>query len=306
MQWPDGKQFAFTVFDDPDGLTRDARLHVYPLLRDLGFRTTRAVWPMGPLRACDFQGETCASLEYRNDARQFQKDGFEIAYHNAAPHSCSRAEIIESLDLFREYFGEDPVSMANHMDNADSIYWGTARLSGLRRTLYNALTRGKNSNRFSGHLAGSEYYWGDICQARIRYCRNFVYQEVNSLKACPRMPYADPERPFVREWFSAADGTDCASFVRMIAEGNQDKLEAEGGLCILYTHFGKYFVDNNRLNPEFSRLMTRLSRKNAWFAPVSTILGYLREKNGPRVITPAQRAQMEWRWLYEKVLRGTS
>ncbi|HEY1754502.1 MAG TPA: hypothetical protein VGG72_03845 [Bryobacteraceae bacterium] len=306
MVWPDGKKFAFTVFDDPDGLTRDARLHVYPLLRDLGFRTTLAVWPIGPLRGDDFRGETCALPEYRRDVQGFQKAGFEIAYHNAAPHSCSREEIIESLERFREYFGEYPVSMANHMDNADSIYWGTARLSGLRRTLYNAMTRGVNKDRFSGHVEGSQYFWGDVCRARLRYCRNFVYREINTLRVCPFMPYADPERPFVQEWFSAADGTDCASFVNVITEANQDRLEAEGGLCILYTHFGKYFVADDRVNPEFERLMRRLAGKSAWFAPVSTILDYLREKNGPCVITPAQRAGMEWRWLYEKARRGTS
>jgi hypothetical protein len=304
--WPHGKRFAFTVFDDPDGMTRDARLHVYPLLADLGFRTTRAVWPMGPLRECEFRGETCSSSEYLEDAQRFQEIGFEIGYHNAAPHTCSRAEIIESLDRFKGYFGEDPVSMANHMDNADSIYWGAARLSGLRRSVYNAMTRGRNRDRFSGHVEGSEYFWGDICKSRIRYCRNFVYRNINTLRICPVMPYADPDRPFVQEWFSAADGTDCASFVKMISEANQDQLETEGGLCILYTHFGKYFVDSNRLDPEFERLMKRLASKNAWFAPVSTILDYLREKNGARVITSAERARIEWRWLFEKAFRGTS
>jgi hypothetical protein len=304
--WPDGKRFAFTVFDDPDGLTRDARLYVYPLLADLGFRTTRAVWPLGPLRECDFQGETCASREYLEDAQRFQQGGFEIAYHNAAPHTCSRAEIIESLDRFRDYFGGDPASMANHMVNTDSMYWGEARLSGLQRVIYNAMTRGRNQNRFSGHVEGSEYFWGDICRQRIRYCRNFVYRGINTLTACPVMPYGDPDRPFVREWFSAADGTDCPSFVSMIGEANQDRLESEGGLCILYTHFGKYFVEKNRVNPEFQRLMKRLASKNAWFAPVSEILDYLRQKNGPRVITTAQRARMERRWLFEKAFRGTS
>lgn len=306
MVWPGGRQFAFTVFDDPDGLTRDARLFVYPLLAELGFRTTRAVWPLGPLPGTEFFGETCASREYREDAQRFQENGFEIAYHNAAPHSSSRAQIIESLDRFREYFGSDPSSMANHMENADSMYWGAARLSGVRKPIYNAMTRGRNKDRFLGHVPGSEFYWGDVCQARIRYCRNFVFRDINTLLACPIMPYGDPDRPFVQAWFSAADGTDCESFVKAISEQNQDRLEAQGGLCILYTHFGKYFAENNHINPEFERLLKRLSRKNVWFAPVSTILDYLRQQNGACVITPAQRARLEWRWLREKALRGTS
>jgi hypothetical protein len=35
--WPDGKRFAFTVFDDPDSQTWQAGREVYALLRDLGF-----------------------------------------------------------------------------------------------------------------------------------------------------------------------------------------------------------------------------------------------------------------------------
>jgi len=303
---PEEKRFAFTVFDDPDGATGDARCHVYPLLRDLGFKTTRAVWPIGPLRGNGFQGETCANAEYRDDARQFQQAGFELAYHNAAPHTCTRDEIIKSLEVFRDYFGRDPVSMANHMDNGDSIYWGDARVSGIRSTLYNAMTRGHNANRFFGHVDGSPHFWGDICRERIQYCRNFVFRELNTLAACPLMPYHDERRPYVREWFSSADGTDCATFNQMVSERNQDQLEAEGGLSILYTHFGKGFVENGALNPEFKRLMTRLSRKNGWFVPTSTMLDYLRQRRGPYTITDAERRRLEWKWLLQKSLRGTS
>ena len=44
--WPHGKQFAFTIFDDPDSQTLDAGRNVYSLLGDLGFKTTRGVWPI--------------------------------------------------------------------------------------------------------------------------------------------------------------------------------------------------------------------------------------------------------------------
>ena len=45
-RWPDGKAFAFSVFDDTDLSTLENAPAVYRLLRDLGFRTTKSVWPL--------------------------------------------------------------------------------------------------------------------------------------------------------------------------------------------------------------------------------------------------------------------
>ena len=45
--WPEGRKFAFTVLDDTDGQTVDNTKAVYDLLYDLGFRTTKTVWPLG-------------------------------------------------------------------------------------------------------------------------------------------------------------------------------------------------------------------------------------------------------------------
>lgn len=306
ITWPEGKQFAFTVIDDPDGKTEPARKHVYPLLADLGFRTTKAVWPIGPLRERNSDGETCADKEFREDAQRLQEIGFEIAYHNAAPHSCTRAEVVESLDTFRSYFGADPVVMANHY-NADALYWGQARLTGaVRRGIYNAMTRGANRDRFRGQIKDDPHFWGDICSARIRYCRNLVFRDINTLRACPYMPYADPERPFVREWYSASEGAEGPAFIDMIREENQDQLEAEGGLSIMYTHFGKGFVNGDTLDTRFAELMKRLSRKNGWFVPVQTVLKYLTGGKSGREITPAERSGLEWKWLKDKCFHGTS
>lgn len=306
IEWPDGKQFAFTVFDDPDGDTISARKLVYPFLADLGFLTTIAVWPIGPLRARNSDGETCADAEYRQHLLRMQELGFEISFHNAAPHSSTRGEIIESLEAFRNYFGHYPRSVANHY-NADALYWGPARLqSPLLRGVYNLLTRGENRNRFFGHVEGSPHFWGDLCFERTRYFRNFVFRDINTLKACPHQPYHNPGRPYVREWFSASEGDDCSAFVKTISEANQDRLEEERGMCIMYTHFGKGFALNGKLNPEFRRLMTRLRKKNGWFAPTSTLLDYLNSQKGSHVASPAEIARLEWKWLANKIVYGTS
>ena len=305
VAWPEGKRFAFTVFDDPDACSEESRM-VYHFLADLGFRTTMAVWPIGPLRDRNSDGETCSDSSYRAYAQQLQSRGFEIGYHNAAPHPCTREEIQKSFELFREYFGAYPTAAANHY-NTDALYWGSPRLhEGLGRAIYDLSTLGRQRTRFLGHVEDHPYFWGDLCREHIRYYRNFVYREINTLKACPYQPYYDPERPFVNGWFCSAEGTDCASYVATITEANLDRLQEEGGLCIMYTHFGKGFVQDGKLTPRFRELTTRLSRANGWFAPVTAVLDHLRSIHGVRTIPPKVLKRMEWKWLRSKLIYGRS
>jgi hypothetical protein len=235
-----------------------------------------------------------------------QSLGFEIGYHNAAPHTCTRQEIVSSLERFRDYFGRWPTSAANHF-NADALYWGSARFHpGLPRTIYDVVTLGRQRSRFQGHVESSPHFWGDLCRQHIRYFRNLVFREINTLKACPYQPYSDPERPFVNAWFCSAEGTDCRAYVGTISEANLDRLEEEGGMCIMYTHFGKGFIQDGKLEPEFSRLMTRLSRRNGWFAPVTTVLDHLQQVHGANAIPQRELSRMEWKWLRAKLIHGTS
>ena len=46
IRWPDGKDFAFTIFDDTDCATYATVRDVYAFLRDCGLRTTKSVWPV--------------------------------------------------------------------------------------------------------------------------------------------------------------------------------------------------------------------------------------------------------------------
>lgn len=304
VTWPEGKRFAFTVFDDPDRQTLQTSREVYACLDDLGFRTTKAVWVMEP-RERNSAGDSCESPEFLEHVLALQARGFEIGYHNGAPGTLTRGEIVRSLELFRQYFGHDPVSMANHY-NEDAVYWGNARLSGPARLFYNIARGGKR--RFFGTVEGHPCFWGDLCRQHVRYCRNFVYRTINTLKACPYMPYIDPKRPYVAGWFASSEGANCNSYLRQTAERHQDQLEEEGGACIMYTHFGKHFVDgvDGRLKPVFIRLMERLASKDGWFVPVGTLLDHLRDQQGMHVLQSAERNHLEWRWLKAKLLYGTS
>ncbi len=305
VSWPNGKRFAFTIFDDPDGQSLETSRIVYSFLRDLGFRTTIGVWTLGARRAPNSGGETCANPQYLEHVQRLAKNGFEVAWHNATPHTSTREETAEALDLFRAHFGHDPISMANHY-NGEALYWGPERLSGFRRSTYLLLTRAKAADRHFGHVEGHRYFWGDMCHDRIRYCRNFVFPGLNTLRACPWMPYYDPERPWVNRWFAASEGAQGPAFVHAIREASQDALEEEGGASILYTHFGHGFVSDGKLNPTFVHLMRRLREKAGWFAPAHVILDHLASERGVFSLDAGVRRTIEWRWLFAKILSGTS
>lgn len=305
IQWPEGKRFAFTIFDDPDGQSIEDGERVYGFLAELGFRTTKAIWSIAPTREPNTGGLTCAYPRYLSHVSGLAAQGFELAWHNATRHTSTRQETAEGLDRFRSYFGHNPVTMANHY-NGEAVYWGPARVSGKRRAAYLLLTRNRSANRHFGHVEGHPYFWGDLCRERIQYCRNFVFSDLNTLRACPWMPYHDFERPWVNRWFASTEGALCPSFTKAISEKNQDRLEEEGGACILYTHFGHGFVADGKLNPVFVRLMKRLNQKNGWFVPARAMLDHLAAAKGVYRLEADSRRTLEWRWLGEKAFRGTS
>ncbi len=306
IQWPEGKRFAFTIFDDTDQATLENTAPVYAFLRDLGLRTTKSVWPIAGGEEPVLGGSTCEDDDYRCWLLQLKREGFEIALHSATYHSSPRDETIRGFDRFQEIFGADPASLAIHTSNAEGVYWGSQRVSGIRSLVYNALTRFRRSNHFRGHLEGDPLFWGDICQARLKYLRNFVFSDINTLAACPWMPYHDPIRPYVNYWFASSEGGSLDSFNRTISERNQDRLEEEGGASIMYTHFAKGFYRNGEIEPRFRALMERLAARQGWFVPVTELLDYIQAKRGPHELTSRQRAALEWKWLRHKMLVGTT
>src|SRR5262249_1061680 len=122
---------------------------------------------------------------------------------------------------------------------------------------------------------------------------------INTLKMDPLMPYHDPRRPYVRYWFSASNGSGPVDFCRLISETNQDRLAAEGGGCIVYTHFGNGFQP---LPAEFRRLIERPSPMPGWFVPESQRPDYVGAQRGWRNARQQKTAfaRMQWRWAAEK------
>ncbi len=306
VTWPDGRAFAFTVFDDTDRATVANVSPVYAFLADLGLRTTKSVWTM---RVEDRDGEygaTCEERPYRSWVESLAEQGFEIASHNVAARTCAREQTIEGLRRFRDCFGTTPSAHANHSRALQNIYWGEDRLSGPgHRRVYRALNLPRPL-RFSGHVEGSPLFWGDVCREQVRYVRNFVHSEIDTLAFCPEMPYHDPHRPYVNAWFASTDGANVDRFVAALSEPALDRLESRGGACIMYTHFALGFARDGRLDPRFAATMRRLSERNGWFVPVSTLLDHLRAAKGDHMLRDDERERLERRWILDRLRhRGT-
>jgi hypothetical protein len=308
ISWPQGHTFAFTIFDDTDGATVENVKPVYALLASLGMRTTKSVWVFQGESTAACQGSTCEDPAYLEWVLSLQQHGFEIGLHNAAPVTSRRERTHRALERFRALFGNESLIHCNHSGCLEGIYWGDVRVSGWRRILYNLLTRGQRRAAFRGHIEGDPLFWGDLCQERVRYVRNFVFDELNTLAACPEMPYHDAAKPYVNFWFASTEAPRLSSFLQHFTVRNIDRLVTEGGLCIAYSHFAFEFAPNGQVDPEFRKRLEYIASKDGWFAPVSEVLDYLRnsESCSERIISSTRLWQLETRWLVNKLTKGTT
>lgn len=306
-RFPDNRTFAFSIFDDTDEATEAKVGPVYRLLADLGIKTTKSVWPLATVPGAPLGGETLQEPHYLRFVRWLQQEGFEIGFHNARNADSRREVTEEGLAVFADLLGQGPRTHCNHHDNRENLYWGPERLNSRALRLgYNLATGGRYRGHFQGQVEGSPYFWGDLCRERLLYVRNFVFAEINLDRVNPTLPYHDPCKPYVRGWFSSSEGGTVDSFCRLLREENQDRLEAEGGVCIVYTHFAKGFCLDGALHPEFERLMRRLAGKAGWFVPVGKMLDHLCAGGCPPVIDKRELRRMERRWLGERLRRGSS
>jgi hypothetical protein len=305
-RFPGNKSFAFSIFDDTDNSTLENIRPVYRLLRDLGFRTTKSVWALDPAPEARFGGSTLQDREYLDYVQELQRDGFEIGLHNVRSGSAPREIIQQGFEEFRSRIGDNPRCHANHSDNRENIYWGSSRLSrAAAKFLYNLRNGYGLRGYFQGDTPDSGYFWGDLCKLHIRYVRNFVFNEINLERINPTLPYYDPGKPFVNFWFSSSEGGNVSKFCHTLHESNQDRLQAESGICIMYTHFASGFASGDATHSLFTRLMRRLSKLNGWFVPVTELLDFLqREKAGRNTIPAGERAAMENRWIRYKMRVG--
>lgn len=304
IEWPNGARFAFTIFDDTDLTTLVNGPPVYDVLTDLGLRFTKSVWPVKPSGPALVGGTTCADPHYLRWVESLQDAGHEIGFHNASDRSSFRAETILALDRFRDLFGHDPRIGADHAGNLEAMYWGPRRLTGSRSRVYEhamALARPERLQA-DGHTRTSPYFWGDVLRDRIDYWRNFTFTGINTIRSAPQMPYHDPARPYVNWWFAASHAPRLAPFLDLVTLQNLDRLEAEGGVCIVYTHFGVDFAPDGKLDRRFVDAMEALAGRPGWFVPVSRVLDHIRASRTAEIpLAAGERAAMERRWIVDQV-----
>ena len=304
FRFPGGKRFAFSIFDDTDVATEPSVRPLYALLTSLGLRTTNTVWPLGFAGKSDYAGShTLQDKGYAAFVKQLAGDGVEIAFHGATMESSTRDDVRRALDVFHEQLGFYPRSYAGHAMNRDNLYWGPARFgSRILRRLYPALA-GEAGEWFQGHVEGSPYFWGDLSARYLTFVRGFTFDTLNLWRLTPHVCYEDPRTPWVKHWFITADADNVEEFTQVLDEASQDRLEQEGGIGLLSTHFGKGFVIDGRVEGRVERLLTRMARRDGWFAPVTEILDYLRSCGLVRPIADADRRRLEWRWFLHALRR---
>jgi hypothetical protein len=304
-RFPGGHRFAFTIMDDTDVATVANVGPVYQLLDELGFRTTKTVWPLAcPEGSANFgSSETLEDPHYLAWVLKLAARGFEIAYHGATMESSTRERTAQGLVRFQELFGGPPRVFANHAYNQENLYWGSARLDDPVLRLLYARTNGRAEGYYQGHVPGSPWWWGDLAERNLTYMRNLTFANINLLQVNPSMPYRDPKRPLAPWWFSASDAEDVAEFNALLSPANQDRLEREGGVCIVATHLGKGFTQQNEVHKDFRRLLGELSRRPGWFVPVGELLDWMRRERTEEGLPRAEWRSMQWRWAWDLVAR---
>jgi hypothetical protein len=269
-RFPGGARFAFTIIDDTDVATVANVAPIYRLLERLGMRTTKTVWPLEYSEgSSDYAGsQTLADAEYVAFIRDLRTRGFEITWHGATMESSTRERTLRGLSRYREVLGEYPRIHVNHSYNRENIYWGSARVDDRALKVFAERFGDRDAGYYLGDQPGSDYWWGDVCREHFEYARNLTFSDINVSAVNPTMPYRDPSRPLVPWWFSSADADNVLEFNELLRSAQQQRLEAEGGICIVATHLGKGFVEDGRVNATTAELLTELSRRRGWFPTV--------------------------------------
>ncbi|KFZ43959.1 hypothetical protein KD27_09500 [Smithella sp. D17] len=304
ITFPDGKRFAFSIVDDTDLATLERIKPLYELLYQYGMRTTKTVWVLEsnePSHSPN-RGDSLHDPAYRAFILDLKSKGFEIALHGVRGGSSQRPDILDGLERFKGVLGQYPAIHVNHSLNRDNVYWGEHRWS---FAPYRWIYASVGDRGFSGQDDESIYFWGDLVKQHVRYVNQFTYGDINLLALNPSMPYRLADKPYVNYWFPTADGDNLDRFEFLLRKENLDRLEREGGVCLVYTHMGAgSFNLGSAANPRFESRLKDLASRNGWFATASEILDYLREQPGWRDnLDFRETVRLETLFLWNALLR---
>lgn len=304
-RWPHGHRFAFSIFDDTDGMTVQNGRPVYDLMTRLGLRVTKSVWPLGPQVPQTVGGDSCEDPDYLSWVRELQAEGHEIGYHHTSDHSSSRGRTLDALDRFEDLFGHAPRIGADHAGNRETLSAGPDRLSGWRSVGYRVTQRVVQPGRppFEGSVPGSRWFWADLCRDRIKYWRGLTFPRTDLDTLPVSMPFHDPRHPYVNMWFLSCDAPRLGDLLERLASRQLDRLERNGGVCVLYTHLGLGAATGDHVHPRLAQALEDLAGRDGWFPPVSELLDHMLTSAdvADRVITDRARSRLETQWVIDRL-----
>ena len=274
---------------------------MYDFLYQHGIKTTKTVWVLNSNSSNNSAdlGDSLQNKAYKDYVVSLKSQGVEIGSHGARGGSSERAEILLAMDEYTNVFVETPNIFINHSQNKDNLYWGQDRFTfPIIRFVYKFFVK----NQFTGHEEGDVSFWGDYAKENIKYVRHFNYNNINILNINSKIPYKIDDKPFVNYWFDGNDGNNVDTFNKLMTKENIDRLEEEGGVCIIYTHFGKGFYKNDELNKGFIDAIEYISSKDGWFVSASELLDHLlTQRKGNINLTWREEVRLEILWLWDKI-----
>lgn len=301
--FPDNKKFVFTILDDCDDATTENVVPVYDYLTEKGLFITKTVWPQPCPEGSRlfFAGKTLEDTEHLKAVKRISLQGHEIASHCATMESSRRNRIEQGLAFFKREFGSVPKVFCSHGHNLDNMYWGEKRYRNPLLVMMHKFS--KRSAVFQGDVKGSEYFWGDLHKKYHKFTRNLTFvSDLNVLNLDSSMPYIDSQKPFSNFWFSTADAPDANHFRNTVTKEKIDRLEREGGVCILSTHLGKQYCVDGTIDPYLIEIINYISKKPGWFAPVGQVLEFLLAEHPDRApITAWQLYKLEFNYLLDRL-----
>lgn len=301
---PGNKRFIFTIIDDTDDSFVPQIQEVYDILYNNGLRTTKTLW-VYPVRDPERSKGHCLKDEaYKNFVLDLKDKGFELGLHNVGSGDYSRQEILEGLNEYEKILGELPKIHVNHSYNPDNIYCGPKRFSFPFNLIVKYLY--SDYSNFYGEIKGARNYWADVHKKIIKYSRNYEIDDINTVKHNPYMPYRDKKYDeFCNLWYSSTFAPNQWMFNHLVTEQSIDKLEKEGGICILYTHLG-YYHKNGKVDEGFKKMIQYIGKKDSGlFIPVSEVLDLLQEQRKttkiPEYIPAFQKFKLEFNSLKTRI-----
>jgi len=297
--WPKNKKFAFTIIDDTDNSTIENIKPVYDYLTSKGILATKTIWIYPPND--HYSGSSLRDQNYLEYIKELKLNGFDIQLHNVGSGKFKRDTIIKGLKEFKLILGTFPKIHINHSQNTDNLYWGYKRHVFPFRLLFGLIQRNKS---FEGEESDSPYFWGDWSAGILKYTRNYVFNDINTLKMDPKMPWRDTRKPLVNYWFSSSDGHSLDEFISLLEEKNIQRLSDEGGACIVYTHFASGFVaEDGTLNQDFKRAIDLLSKHDAWFTTATELLDFLVQNQENRTVKYPYLLRLNTKWLIHRIIK---